>query len=75
MTGTCACGSAVCCTVTQAYQREHGAVDQVGVNMRLFDPSDLTGVEVRFPDGLGWAGEGAYEFRRMALTVSKQTPW
>ncbi len=69
------CGSVVCFTVTESYQREHGAIDQVGVNMRLFDPGDLAGLEVRFPDGLGWAGEGAYEFRRMALTISEQTPW
>jgi hypothetical protein len=27
---------------------------RVGVNMRLFEPADLVGIETRFPDGIGW---------------------
>ncbi len=69
------CGSTVYFKVTQSYQDEHGPIDQVGINMKLFDPNDMTGVEVRFPDGLAWTGEGAYSFRRSQLTISKQTPW
>ena len=30
---------------------------KVGVNMRLFDPSDLAGIETRFPDGINWIDE------------------
>lgn len=30
---------------------------RVGVNMRLFDPDELKGIECRFPDGIDWVGE------------------
>lgn len=30
---------------------------RVGVNMRLFDPADLAGIECRFPDGINWVDE------------------
>ncbi len=30
---------------------------RMGVNMRLFEPDALRGIETRFPDGLGWAKE------------------
>lgn len=36
----------------------------MGVNMRLADESDLAGLELRFPDGHGWSGEGDFGYMR-----------
>jgi hypothetical protein len=36
----------------------------VGVNMWLADARDLAGIELRFPDGQGWAGEGDFTYLR-----------
>jgi len=37
--------------------------------MRLFDSDQLAGVEVRFPDGKVWSGEGEYEYRRETIIL------
>jgi len=47
----------------------------VGVNMRLFDPTDLKGVKLHYPNGKEWNGEGTISFRRRSLKVSKKSPW
>ncbi|HEY0085410.1 MAG TPA: aldehyde-activating protein [Allosphingosinicella sp.] len=36
----------------------------MGVNMWLADAHDLAGIELRFPDGRGWAGEGDFTYLR-----------
>jgi hypothetical protein len=36
----------------------------MGVNMWLADARDLAGIELRFPDGQGWAGEGDFTYLR-----------
>lgn len=36
------------------------------VNMRLFDPAELTGIPLEFPDGAGWQGHGPFGFRAPA---------
>ena len=41
----------------------------MGVNMFLFPQEDLRGVEVRFPDGAAWSGEGAYGYRKAAVIL------
>jgi hypothetical protein len=43
--------------------------------MRLFDPDELHGVEIRFPNGKEWTGEGPYEYRRAAIKISDAAPW
>jgi hypothetical protein len=45
------CGSAVRWVPVPAFDE-----GRVGVNMRLFEPADLEGIETRFPDGIGWTG-------------------
>jgi hypothetical protein len=45
------CGSAVRWVPLPAFDE-----GRVGVNMRLFEPADIEGVETRFPDGIGWTG-------------------
>ena len=36
----------------------------MGVNMRLAARGDLAGVELRYPDGRAWAGEGPFGYVR-----------
>lgn len=69
------CGSTTHFLLTDDYKTEHPDVDQVGVNMRLFDQKQLVGVEIRFPNGLDWSGEGSFGFRRNPVTLSSETPW
>lgn len=43
----------------------------IGVNMRLADESDLAGIELRFPDGRAWAGEGGFDYVREARVIGR----
>ena len=38
----------------------------MGVNVRLADERDLAGIELRYPDGEAWPGEGDFGFVREA---------
>jgi hypothetical protein len=38
----------------------------MGVNMRLADESELAGIELRYPDGRAWPGEGDFAYVREA---------
>lgn len=49
--------------------------DVTGSNRRLFDPDELAGVEVRFPNRKEWSSEGPYEYRRAALMIGTDGPW
>ena len=42
---------------------------QMGVNMRLADEKDLTGIELRFPDGRAWPGKGAFGYVQEARII------
>jgi len=42
----------------------------MGVNMRLFDEDKLSGVELRFPDGKNWSGQGEYTYRKRAVILA-----
>lgn len=55
------CGSTTHFTLTPDAIARFGA-SVVGVNMRLADETDLAGVELRFPDGRSWSGEGAFGY-------------
>jgi hypothetical protein len=41
----------------------------MGVNMRLADESDLAGIELRYPDGQAWSGEGAFGYFSRARII------
>ncbi|NQY15737.1 MAG: hypothetical protein HRT81_18080 [Henriciella sp.] len=69
------CGSTTHFNLTEDYQVEHPDVDQVGVNMRLFDAQQLDGVEIQYPSGSEWSGEGSFGFRRKPVTLSSGSPW
>ncbi|NIA71439.1 aldehyde-activating protein [Pelagibius litoralis] len=69
------CGTTTHWTFSKSFREQNEGVDLMGVNMRIFNPDDLQGVEVRFPDGAGWSGEGPFEYRHKAMTISDGWPW
>jgi hypothetical protein len=56
--------------LTAAAVAKHGNV-LMGVNMRLADERDLAGIELRFPDGQAWSGEGAFAYLREARIIGR----
>ncbi len=69
------CGSTTHWSFSDEFMTANAGVDLMGVNMRIFDPQALTGVEVRYPDGAAWAGAGPFEYRREAMTIRESWPW
>jgi hypothetical protein len=41
----------------------------MGVNMWLADARDLAGIELRYPDGRAWSGEGEFAYVRPAQVL------
>ena len=41
----------------------------MGVNMRLADEKDLAGIELRFPDGRAWSGNGDFAYTQDARII------
>ncbi|MCW1381485.1 GFA family protein [Novosphingobium sp. KCTC 2891] len=60
-----ACGSTTHFTLTESAAAKFGNT-MMGVNMRLAPESDLAGIELRYPDGAAWAGEGDFTYVREA---------
>ncbi|WP_456152420.1 GFA family protein [Parerythrobacter jejuensis] len=54
----------LCGTVTHWTLTEHHPGDRVGVNMRIFSPPELDGIEARTIDGHNWFGETTPAERR-----------
>lgn len=57
------CGSTTHFRLTEAEIASHGDT-MMGVNVGLADESDLTGVELRYPDGKNWSGDGEFGYVR-----------
>jgi hypothetical protein len=64
------CGSTTHFVLTESAVARHGNV-VMGVNMRLADESDLAGIELRFPDGRAWSGEGGFGYVREARILGE----
>lgn len=64
-----ACGATTHFRLTPAAAAQFGNT-MAGVNMALADPDDLAGIELRFPDGAGWNGEGPFGYRRAAHIIT-----
>ena len=64
------CGSTTHFVLTTSAVAKFGNV-QMGVNMRLADEKDLAGIEIRYPDGRGWSGEGGFDFVREARIIGR----
>ena len=57
------------------FKAAHPELDQTGVNMRLFNPDELVDVDVHYPNGKDWSGEGPFGFRREVLKITPEHPW
>ena len=62
------CGSTTHFVLTDSAAAKFGNT-LMGVNMRLADEADLAGIELRYPDGRAWAGEGAFGYVREARVL------
>ena len=68
------CEHCACTThfrLTETSIARHGDVG-VGVNMALAEEAELRGVELRFPDGKAWSGEGAFGYVRASRVIGAQ---
>lgn len=57
------CGATTHWTLTESAAAKYGNT-LMGVNMNLADEADLAGIELRYPDGRAWPGEGAFTYVR-----------
>ncbi len=62
------CGSTTHFVLTADAAAKFGNT-MMGVNMLLADEPDLAGIELRFPDGRGWAGAGEFTYVRAARII------
>jgi hypothetical protein len=64
------CGSTTHFTLTASAASRFGN-ELIGVNMRLADESDLAGIELRYPDGRAWSGDGGFGYVREARIIGQ----
>ena len=64
------CGSTTHFNLTTSAASKFGNT-LMGVNMLLADERDLTGVELRFPDGRAWVGEGEFSYVRAGRIIGQ----
>jgi hypothetical protein len=64
------CGSTTHFSLTASAVLKFGNT-LMGVNMLLADESDLSGVELRFPDGQAWSGAGEFTYVREARIIGR----
>ncbi|MGI4747110.1 MAG: GFA family protein [Janthinobacterium lividum] len=64
------CGSTTHFTLTASAAARFGNT-LMGINMRLADERDLAGVELRYPDGQAWSGEGDFGHVREARIIGQ----
>lgn len=57
------CGATTHFVLTEDAVAQHGNT-MLGINMWLADPENLAGIELRYPDGLGWSGQGEFGYVR-----------
>jgi len=67
------CGSTTHFILTESAIAKFGNT-LMGVNMLLADEHDLAGIEMRFPDGRGWAGAGEFSYVRQARIIGQEAP-
>jgi hypothetical protein len=65
------CGSTTHFTLTASAASRFGNT-LMGVNMRLADERDLAGIELRYPDGRAWSGDGAFGYVREARILGQE---
>jgi hypothetical protein len=65
------CGSTTHFTLTANAASRFGN-SLMGVNMRLADERELAGIELRYPDGQAWSGEGDFGYVREARIIGQR---
>jgi len=65
------CGSTTHFILTESAAAKFGNT-LMGVNMRLADEAELAGIELRFPDGRAWPGEGEFGYVRAARVFGEE---
>jgi hypothetical protein len=65
------CGSTTHFVLTEAAAEKYGN-SVMGINMLLADERELAGIELRFPDGQAWSGEGAFVYVREAVIIGQE---
>lgn len=65
------CGSTTHFTLTESAAAKFGN-GMMGVNMWLAHEDDLAGLELRFPDGRAWSGEGDFGDVRDARILGRE---
>lgn len=68
------CGSTTHFTLTESAISKFGNV-QTGVNMLLANKSNLTGIELRYPDGPAWSGRANFGYVQEARVIGESVPW
>ena len=64
------CGSTTHFVLTESAVAKFGNT-LMGVNMWLADERDLVGVQLRYPDGRAWSGEGDFGYVREARIIGQ----
>lgn len=64
------CGATTHFILTASAIAKFGNV-QMGVNMRLADEKDLAGIELRYPDGRAWPGQGGFSYVQEARIIGQ----
>lgn len=62
------CGTTTHFRLTEAMVARHGDTI-MGINMRLANPEDVAGVELRFPNGRDWDGKGPFDYVRDSVVL------
>ena len=65
------CGSTTHFTLTESAVARFGN-SLTGVNVRLADERDLAGLELRYPDGRTWSGEGGFTYVREPRIIGQE---
>ena len=67
------CGSTTHFVLTENAIAKFGN-GMMGVNMWLAAAADLAGIELRYPDGASWAGDGEFGYLREARILGGDSP-
>lgn len=65
-----ACGATTHFVLTPGAVAKFGNT-MLGVNMWLAEERELTGIEVRYPDGQSWSGAGEFSYLREARIIGQ----
>lgn len=66
------CGSTTHFILTESAVSRFGN-SMMGVNMWLAEERDIAGIELRYPDGRSWSGDGAFSYVREACIIGQKT--